>query len=340
LVEYSSSELGDKTIISKLDLDSVVMDRWNMFMQKGYFRYNSNTIKEKVVEGRLEYLAQCQLNRAKLRRPPQSMLSIKQKFDKEKFNFNKIDESKELVCQLVNKDRARQMERDILIINVSPADNGHSLLVPQVEAGLPQVLTNHSILLSLEVMKLSTSPHIKMAFNSLCAYASVNHLHWHLYYQPHNLPTQSLPLSPVQGTPYHVFTEYPARAWVWLVKETDNMDRIEKVAREVVMLTSWLTDKDVAHNAFITRGAEEEGGMEMNCVRLMVWARESVVGAKDPGEFVMAALELSGQVLVYTQDKFENIVQEEVVIAQKDATERLFKILEHDVENIFMNNPV
>jgi len=118
------------------------------------------------------------------------------------------------------------------------------------------------------------------------------------------------------------------------------MDRIEKVAREVVMLTSWLTDKDVAHNAFITRGAEEEGGMEMNCVRLMVWARESVVGAKDPGEFVMAALELSGQVLVYTQDKFENIVQEEVVIAQKDATERLFKILEHDVENIFMNNPV
>ena len=105
------------------------------------FRYNSNTIKEKEVEGRLEYLAQCQLNRAKLRRPPQSMLSIKQKFDKEKFNFNKIDESKELVCQLVNKDRARQMERDILIINVSPADNGHSLLVPQVEAGLPQVLS-------------------------------------------------------------------------------------------------------------------------------------------------------------------------------------------------------
>ena len=54
----------------------------------------------------------------------------------------------------------------------------------------------------------------------------------------------------------------------------------------------------------------------------------------------MAALELGGQVLVYAQDKFENIVQEEVVIAQKEATERLFKFLEHDVENIFMNNPV
>ena len=103
-------------------------------------RYNTDTIMEKVVEGKLGFLAQSQLNRARLRRPPQSMLSLKQEFDKEKFNFNKIDESKELVCQLVNKDRVnRQVERDIIIINVSPIDRGHSLLVPHVEAGLPQV---------------------------------------------------------------------------------------------------------------------------------------------------------------------------------------------------------
>ena len=30
--------------------------------------------------------------------------------------------------------------------------------------------------------------------------------------------------------------------------------------------------------------------------RVIVWARESVVGAKDPGAFVMAVCELSGQV--------------------------------------------
>ena len=68
------------------------------------------------------------------------MMSIEQQFDKEKFNFNKIDESKELVCQLVNTDReAEQVERDILLINVSPIERGHCLLVPQVEAGLQQV---------------------------------------------------------------------------------------------------------------------------------------------------------------------------------------------------------
>ena len=41
----------------------------------------------------------------------------------------------------------------------------------------------------------------------------------------------------------------------------------------------------------------------------------------------MAALELGGQVLVYAQDKFENIVEEEVVnvIAQKEPTVKLFQ---------------
>ena len=101
-------------------------------------RYNTDNIKEKVVEGKLGYLVQSQLERARLRRPPQSMMSIRQAFDEHKFNFNKIDESRELVCQLINKDR-REEQRDILIINVSPVGRGHCLLVPQVGAGLQQV---------------------------------------------------------------------------------------------------------------------------------------------------------------------------------------------------------
>ena len=255
VVLYSINELGDKGMAGMLELDKVVLARWDMFMQKGSFRYNTDTIQEKVVEGKLGYLAQSQLSRARLWRPPQSMLSPKQEFDKEKFNFNKIDESKELVCQLVNKDRmSRQVKRDIIIINVSPIDRGHCLLVPNVDAGLPQVLTVHSVMLALEVMNLSTSPHIKIAFNSLCAFASVNHLHWHLYYQHHHLAVQSVTLSPVPGTSYHTFTDqrYPALGWVWLLKEEDT-DKLDQVAREVIKLTSWLTDKEVAHNVFISR---------------------------------------------------------------------------------------
>ncbi len=35
----------------------------------------------------------------------------------------------------------------------------------------------------------------KMAFNSLCAYASVNHLHWHMYYL-----TQVIRFGPISGS--------------------------------------------------------------------------------------------------------------------------------------------
>jgi GDP-D-glucose phosphorylase len=116
------------------------------------------------------------------------------------------------------------------------------------------VLTVHSITLALEVMNLSTSPHTKLAFNSLCAYASVNHQHWHLYYQPTRLALQSLPLTPWPDTPYYTFREeeYPALGWVWLLRVRD-MDKMDQVAREVAKLTIWLTDKEVAHNVVMTR---------------------------------------------------------------------------------------
>ena len=104
-------------------------------------RYNLDTTIERVIGGSMEYIGMFLPYRNILKRPPQSMQSVKQEFDIEKFNFNKIDENKELVCQLLNLDRVSscKLERDIIIINVSPIDRGHCLIVPQVEACLPQV---------------------------------------------------------------------------------------------------------------------------------------------------------------------------------------------------------
>ena len=55
-------------------------------------------------------------------------------------------------------------------------------------------------------------------------------------------------------------------------------------------LTSWLVEKEVAHNVFLCPGQENQPA------RVLVWPRESVLGAKDPGAFAMAVCELSGQV--------------------------------------------
>ena len=67
------------------------------------------------------------------------MHSLTQQPDPEKFNFTKVDELKELVFVLKNLDETEQNHRrNVLLINVSPIDNGHCLLVPNVEAILPQ----------------------------------------------------------------------------------------------------------------------------------------------------------------------------------------------------------
>ena len=81
------------------------------------------------------------------------MTSVCQKFNPEKFNFTKINREKELVCELDNigdncRSRSDKSElsraKDCVIINVSPIDLGHCLLVPQPDSCLPQVLTTKS----------------------------------------------------------------------------------------------------------------------------------------------------------------------------------------------------
>ena len=104
---------------------------------------------------------------------------------------------------------------------------------------------------ALDVMYLSNSPNIKIAFNSLCGYASVNHLHFHLYYQAHCLPVQTAVLQQVTKNLFIMTEEaYPAPAWVWLLDRSDTSEASE-TAENVIKLTSWLSSKDVAHNLFM-----------------------------------------------------------------------------------------
>ena len=109
-----------------------------------------------------------------------------------KFSYRKILShfsaplEKELVCEIKKIQDENPCDvtksRDVIIINVSPIEIGHCLLVPSLEQNLPQILNEYSIRLALQVMASSGRSNFKMAFNSLCAYASVNHLHWHMYY--------------------------------------------------------------------------------------------------------------------------------------------------------------
>ena len=76
----------------------------------------------------------------------------------------------------------------------------------------------------------------------------------------------------------------------------------------------------------------------MECIRLTVWGRKNILGVKNTGKVMMAVMELSGQVLVYDEENYSNILEEEIAIAQKEATVEVFMKLSSDVENLFQKN--
>ena len=105
------------------------------------FRYNIDKVLEKVLPGKFSFLVQYQPNRSSNRRPPQSMTSVLQEFNADQFNFTKVKKEKEVVATLSDStEHSGPISKDVIIINVSPIDIGHCLLVPQLDSCLPQVI--------------------------------------------------------------------------------------------------------------------------------------------------------------------------------------------------------
>ena len=60
----------------------------------------------------------------------------------------------------------------VAIVNVSPIEWGHFLLVPRLEDNLAQRLSSDSIQIGLEMINLSKDKYFRLMYNSLLAWAS------------------------------------------------------------------------------------------------------------------------------------------------------------------------
>ena len=96
-------------------------------------------------------------------------------------------------------------------------------------------------------------------------------------------------------------------------------------------VTKYLTDTNTAHNAFITRAKSRPDKTEYDAVRLFVFAREPVLGSKDPGVNSMAACELAGHILCYQEEAFNTLKEQDLVRDQVSATHRVFDKVKADV---------
>lgn len=63
-------------------------------------------------------------------------------------------------------------------LQVSPIEYGHVLLIPRVLECLPQRIDRESFLLALHMAAEAGNPYFRLGYNSLGAFATINHLHF------------------------------------------------------------------------------------------------------------------------------------------------------------------
>ena len=73
---------------------------------------------------------------------------------------------------------------NLVFINVSPIEYGHVLLVPRALSKLHQQVDPSTLLLALQFAHEAGNPYFRLAFNSLGAYGTVNHLHFQVLSLP------------------------------------------------------------------------------------------------------------------------------------------------------------
>ncbi|CAM0949958.1 unnamed protein product [Alopecurus aequalis] len=234
---------------------NLLLGQWEDRMTQGLFRYDVTACETKVIPGNLGFVAQLNEGRHLKKRPTEFRVDrVLQPFDSAKFNFTKVGQ-KEVLFQFENggaddsyflksapitvADRAP----NVVAINVSPIEYGHVLLIPRVLDHLPQRIDQESFLLVLHMAAEAASPYFRLGYNSLGAFATINHLHF-------QAPTQRIPLAEggiKSGVKVSKLMNYPVRGLVF--EEGNTLNDLADVVSGACI---WLQDNNVPYNVLIS----------------------------------------------------------------------------------------
>ncbi|GFT78685.1 GDP-D-glucose phosphorylase 1 [Nephila pilipes] len=321
--------------------DEQLREIWETKMVNNCFRYQLGNLKTKILQDNFQFVVQLNIKRGIERRTPQLVSNIVMPFDYEKFHFGKVNE-REIIfiiqpqhwCEL-KPENSTEVYKHVLLINVSPLEFGHSLLVPCIDKCSPQVLNFNALRLAVEIILISSDCYLRLGFNSLGAYASVNHLHFHAYYLNYNLYLESAPVTHLIGRCF-TLTSFPSEGFVFEVLEKEE---ILEVVSSVMELINFLVEKRLPHNIFLTRGKRlipsEMKNDGQYSVRLYIWAREAFYGTKYDLSFNVAVCELAGHISIKDEESFQNITEDDISTCLRDTCHNIFTAIKDDVQKLY-----
>ncbi|KAL3719509.1 hypothetical protein ACJRO7_004473 [Eucalyptus globulus] len=85
------------------------------------------------------------------------------------------------------------MNKVVKLLQVSPIEYGHVLLIARVLDCLPQRIDHMSFFLALSLAKEAADRFSRMGYNSLGTFATINHLHFQGYYLASPFPVEKVP---------------------------------------------------------------------------------------------------------------------------------------------------
>ncbi|GMP52366.1 hypothetical protein CsSME_00018209 [Camellia sinensis var. sinensis] len=146
-----------------------------------------------VIPGEYGFIAQLNEGRHLKKRPTEFRVDkVLQPFDGNKFNFTKVGQE-EVLFQFEASDEDNETQffpnapidvensPSVVAINVSPIEYGHVLLIPWILECLPQRIDRVSFLLALYMAAEAGNPYFRLGYNSLGAFATINHLHFQVH---------------------------------------------------------------------------------------------------------------------------------------------------------------
>lgn len=242
-------------------LDSLLLGEWEDRMQKGLFRYDVTACETKVIPGDYGFIAQLNEGRHLKKRPTEFRVDkVLQPFDGSKFNFTKVGQEEVIFQFEASEDGDIQFfpnapidaenSPSVVAINVSPIEYGHVLLIPRVLECLPQRIDRESLLLALYMAAEAGSPYFRLGYNSLGAFATINHLHFQAYYLAVPFPMEKAPTRKITtltgGVEIYQMLNYPVRG---LVFEGSSLEDLSTAVSDACIC---LQNNNVPYNVLIS----------------------------------------------------------------------------------------
>ncbi|CAI9760406.1 unnamed protein product [Fraxinus pennsylvanica] len=243
-------------------LDSLLLGEWEDRMQRGLFRYDVTACETKVIPGEYGFIAQLNEGRHLKKRPTEFRVDkVLQPFDENKFNFTKVGQEEVLfqfepsyddeVKFLPSAPIDVENSPSVIAINVSPIEYGHVLLIPRILECLPQRIDHESFLLALYMAAEAGNPYFRLGYNSLGAFATINHLHFQAYYLAVPFPIEKAPARKITTTNSKVkisdILNYPVRGLVYEGGKT-----LEDLSNVVSYSCICLQDNNIPYNVLIS----------------------------------------------------------------------------------------